>query len=338
MRRDERVRVGVLGAGFISDYHLAGLQAAGAAIVAIASRTAAAAARQAARYDIPCALADCDALLSRSDIDAVVIATPDRTHAMLAHAAIAAGKAVLLQKPMAPTAAAAQRLAAAAERAGVLLCVSFMHRHFAEVVRARELLVAGAIGQVYSVRQRNATPGADWAAWFYDRAQAGGVVLQLGIHGIDLLRHLCGEIVAVRATTAIRKTRRTLANGTIVTPDNEDTAFATYRFASGALATHEMVYHEMAGTDRFRTELYGETGTLWLRTERGPLARFAAPEGWRTPALPAEAVGVRQHRHFLAMVRGDAPPDGSAADGVASLRVAEAIYRAAASGAWEDVG
>ena len=329
--------VGLLGAGYISDYHLAGLQAAGARIVAIASRNGTSALRQAERYQIASVADDYQALLVRRDIDAVVIATPDRTHAPLAWAAIAAGKAVLLQKPMAATAAEAQQLAQAAKDAGVLLCVSFMHRYFAEVGQARELLAAGAIGEVYTVRQRNATAGADWAAWFYDRQQTGGVVQQLGVHGIDLLRQLCGEIVAVRATTALLKKRRVLNDGTIVVPDNEDTALVTYRFASGALATHEMSYHEAAGTDRFRTEIYGASGTIWLRSERGPLAWCAAPGAWRTPELPAESVGERQHRHFLAMVRGEMPADDSASAGVASLRIVETIYRAAASDRWEEI-
>ncbi len=56
------------------------------------------------------------------------------------------------------------------------------------------------------------------------------------------------------------------------------------------------------------------------------------------PEIPGESVGERQHRHFLAMVCGAAPTDDSAQDGVASMRVVEAIYRAAASGAWEELG
>lgn len=338
MAAGKRVRVGILGAGFISDYHLAGLQAAGAEIVAIASHSGISAARQAARYSIAVVADDYYALLARRDIDAVVIATPDKTHATLAQAAIAAGKAVLLQKPMAATVAEARQSIKAAERAGVLLCVSFMHRYFAEVGRTREVLAAGMIGPIYTVRQRNATPGADWAPWFYDRTQTGGVVQQLGVHGIDLLRQLCGEIVAVRASTALFKTRRMLRNGMVVEPDNEDTALATNRFASGALATHEMSYNEATGTARFRTEIYGEAGTIWLRSERGPLAWCIAPGQWHTAALPDESVGERQHRHFLAMVRGEAPVDDSAAAGVASLRIVEAPYRAAVSDTWEDLG
>jgi predicted dehydrogenase len=155
------------------------------------------------------------------------------------------------------------------------------------------------------------------------------------------LRYLFGEIEAVLATTALVKTQRLLSDGRVVMPDNEDLALVAYRMASGMLAAHEISYNEVAGTDRFRMEIYAEKGTAWLRTERGRLAVYSqeqsAEDGWFLPDLPAEDVGFRQHDHFLKMLRGDAPVDGSAFDGFISVLVAEAIYRSAKSGAWEKV-
>lgn len=332
------LRVGILGAGFISDYHIAGLQAAGAEVTAIASRRPDRAREKAARWGIPTVVDDPAALLRRDDVDAVIIATPDATHEPLALAAARAGKPMLIQKPMAPSAAACRRILEAARAAGVPVFVSFMHRYLEEVEALRGLLQAGALGAVHAVRQRNATPGADWAAWFYARDQVGGgVVLQLGVHGIDLLRRLFGPIEAVLAATATVRRERRLADGTLVRPDNEDLAIATYRFASGLLAVHDMSYTEAAGTDRFRMEVYGERGTAWLRTERGRLAVARREDGavrWQTVDLPPEQPGLRQHAHLLAMLRGEAPDDGSALDGLASVEVAEAVYRSAAAGAW----
>ena len=167
------------------------------------------------------------------------------------------------------------------------------------------------------------------------------MLLQLGVHGIDLLRHLFGDIVSVRATTARMVSARTLADGTVVHPDAEDLVLATYRFASGMIATHECSYSEVAGTDRFRMEVYGTAGTAWLRTERGRLALYApdyiGQAGWLVPDLRTDQVGYRQHQHFLAMVRGDVSPDHSARAGLASIRVVEAVYRAANTTTWEEV-
>ena len=337
-----RLRIAVLGAGFISDYHIAGLQQAGADVVALFGRRETLVREKAARSGIPLATTDYRTILARDDVDAVVIATPDFTHEEVAIAAAQAGKAILLQKPMARTSAECLRILEAAEKAGVVLTVSFLHRYFEEVQAVRELLGRAALGPVSHARQRNASAGADWAGWFYEKEKVGGgVVLQLGVHGIDLLRHLFGEIQAVSASIATVRAARTLVDGTRVRPDNEDLALATYRFASGVVATHEMSYTEIAGTDRFRLEIYGERGTAWLRTGRGRLAVHLADDAgrgeWVTPSLPAPSFQERQHRDWLAMVRGDRPPDSSARDGLAAALVAEAIYGSAASGRWEAV-
>lgn len=335
-------RIGLLGAGFISDYHISGLHQAGAEVVSIFSRTEANAQAKAAQFGIPHCTANYTELLTRDDLDAVVITTPDYTHEALAVAAAQAGKAILLQKPMARNSQECLNIIRAAAENNVPLYVSFMHRYLIEIEKIQELLAANALGQIYTIRQRNATPGADWAAWFFSKEKVGGgVVLQLGVHGIDLLRYLFGEIEGVKATTALMKKTRRLADGSTVEPDNEDTALATYRFASGAIATHEMTFNELSGTDRFRMEIYGEQGVAWLRTERGRLAVYAPEywglEGWVEPKLPAPNFAYRQHQHFLAMLRGEEAPDTSARDGLATLLVSEAIYRSAESNNWEEV-
>lgn len=337
----QRVRVGMLGAGFISDYHIAGLQEAGADVMTIFSRTEARAQEKAQSFGIPHFTTDYQEVLARDDVEAVVIATPDFTHAEIAVAAARAGKPSLIQKPMARSSQECLRIIEAAEKARVPVYVSWMHRYFEEVVKVRELLAEGVLGRIYSIRQRNATPGAP-LAWFYSKEKVGGGgVLQLGIHGIDLLRYLFGEIEAVKATTALMKKEVTLADGSLITPDAEDMAIAIYRLASGAIAVHETAWNEIAGTDRFRMEIYGERGTAWLRTEKGSLSLYAPEymgrEGWFEPDLPKHPFGWRQHHHFLAMVRGEDPPDSSARDGLASILVAEAIYRSAVSGDWEEV-
>lgn len=339
----EPVRVGLIGAGFISDYHLSGLQEAGADVVTICSRTGVTAREKAKQFSIPRVAADYREVLAQDEVEAVVIVTPDFTHETLAVAAAEAGKAILLQKPMARSVEECERILEAAEKAGVLLCVSWMHRYFAEVGTMRAFLSEETLGRVHTIRQRNATPGKDSKTdWFFSREKVGGgMVQQLGVHGIDLIRLLFGEIEAVSAVIAIVKTERVLADGTVVKPDNEDTALVTYRLASGALAVHEITCNEVAGTDRFRMEIYGERGTAWLRTEKGPLALYAPDNldraGWYTPELPTSLPGPQQHRHFLAMVRGQEPPDSSGRDGLAAARIVETIYRSAESGQWEEV-
>ena len=334
----EIIRIGMIGAGFISEYHLAGLRAAGGAEVRVLmGRTPDRVAALARRFDIPDMVTDYRAVLDRQDIEAVVIATPDDTHEEISVAAAAAGKSILLQKPMARSSAECRRIIAAARQAGVHLQVSFMHRYFEEVVRTRELLADARLGPVFAVRMRNATPGADWNDWFFFKDRVGGgVVLQLGVHGIDLIRHVIGEIESVTARVATLRRERRLADGRTIRADNEDHAHAIYRLDGGALASHEISWSEVHGCDRFRLEIYCAEATLWLRTERGSLAVYApalmGSRGWFLPELPSRPLGQSHHAHWLDILRGKIAPDRTAEDGLATLLVSEAIYHSAATG------
>jgi predicted dehydrogenase len=338
MAASKPVRVGLIGAGFISDYHLNGLAATGEAqFVAISSGTAEKAARQAQRFGIPHYTSEWREVLRRDDVDAVVVTTPDHTHGEIAIAAAEAGKAALLQKPMAPSSAECEAIVAAAERCRTLLVVSFMHRYFDEVVALRELLAQGGLGEVLSLRVRNATPGPDWNAWFFKKELVRhGVVAQLGVHGIDLMRYLFGPIARVKATVAQLQPERILLDGTRVANETDDHAFAVYKFCAGPLGSHEMTFAEQAGCDRFRLEVYGSEGTAWLRYPSQGLALWAPKvtgvKDWVNPQLPGRPFGQLQHAHFLAQVRGDEPPDGTGRDGLQSMRVVEAVYRASESG------
>jgi predicted dehydrogenase len=335
------VAVAVIGSGFIADYHVNGIRAAGGAeIVVLVSRSAANAARRSAELGIPRWGTDHRQVLADPAIDAVVVATPDDTHAAIAIDALAAGKAVLLQKPMALDAAECRAILAAGKASAAPLTVSFMHRYFPEVAWLKQVLAEGSLGPIHTVRMRNATPGADWNDWFYMADHvAGGVVMQLGVHGIDLIRHLFGPIseVSARMTTALPERR--LRDGRLVRSRLEDNVLATYRLPGGVMATHEMSYTEVQGCDRFRLEVYGQKGTAWLRTERGAAALYAPAttgrEEWVTPRLPSEPFGAAHHRHWLSIVRGQSPRDDTPEAGLASIEVAEAIYRAANSGCRE---
>ena len=312
----KRVGIALVGAGSIAGYHLAALAAIPECSVRlIVSRGRAKAEALAQRFGVGEAGDDIAAALARSDIDAVVVTTPDDTHEEVTIAAAAAGKSILVQKPMATTSAACRRMIAAAESAGVDLQVSFMHRFFEETVLCRDLLAKGAIGEVTSVRLRNATPGPDWADWFFKRERVGGgVVYQLGIHGIDLIDYLIGPIAALGARTATLRPERTLADGRVARVENADSAWATYELGGGGFASHEMSMVEVAGCDRFRMEIYGTKGTMWLRTERGPLAlyapKFLGHDGWSTPALPDTVLGLRQHQAWIDGLIGSAPRAG----------------------------
>lgn len=329
--RDGKVRIAFVGTGSIATYHLGGLAHVPEAelrwiVGRDGARTAAAAAKFGAAASI-----DLAGVLARDDVDAVIVATPDDTHEAIALAVARAGKALMLQKPMAADSAACRRILAAFAAAGCDLQVSFMHRYFDEFVAAQALVVSGAIGKVRSIRLRNATPGPDWADWFFDPARvSGGVVHQLGVHGIDLLGLLAGPVADVSARAAILKPVRRLADGRDVAVGNPDSAWATYGFASGVVASHEMSMIEAAGCDRYRMEIYGDEGTLWLRGELGPLAiRRRGDAGWELPAAAPTSPGARHHRRWIDGLLGRLPREATAADALAGIAAAEAVLESA---------
>ena len=335
---DGTVRVGVIGAGGISHYHLGGPQAAGRAdIRVICGRHEERVTPVAEQYGIPGAETDYRAVLERDDIDAVLILTPESLHEEIGVAAAEAGKAMMGQKQIAHSIETCERLIAAAERAEVNFQVSYMHRYFEEVVYVRDLIKSGKFGAIHTVRMRNATSGPIWP-WYYDPSVAGGgVVFSLASHGIDLIQHLFGPIDDVSGRTACMMRERTLPHGEVVTGiELEDVAFATYRMKSGVLVDHEITGCDQKGTDRFLVEIYGEKGTVLLRGQRGPLAIYApnvtGVSDWYVPELDDRPFGPRHHAHWLDIVRGAVPDEASAWDALAGLHVMEAIYEAAWSG------
>lgn len=340
---DEKVAVAVIGAGFISNYHINGLKAVPEAeIVAIADSRGERAEARAQEHGIKEATDDYRRLLDRRDIDAVVISTPDDRHEEVALAAAEAGKAILLQKPMAMTVDGCRNILASARAAKVDLQVSWMHRHFEEVAYTQQLLRDERVGPVFAVRIRNAVSPAVDKAWYYKKGVvAGGAVLQLGIHGIDLSQHIFGRIESVNATTDILMRNRRMPDGEIITPEVEDHAFAQYRYAGGALGTHEMTSCEAHGTDRFSMEVYCANATMLLRGSRGALSVWApdvlGKSGWVVPALEERPFGARHHAWWIDIVRGERPTEDTATDGLRAQIVADAIYVSAATGTRQDI-
>lgn len=338
------LNIAVIGAGFISDYHVNGINAAGGAhITTIVGRNRERTLARAEALGIPNIATNYHEVLADDAIDAVVIVTPDAAHKEMAIDALRAGKPVLLQKPMAMNSSECREIMDAAEQSGCKLTVSFMHRYFPEITWLKQVLAGQTYGPVHFVRMRNATPGADWGDWFYNPANvAGGVVMQLGVHGIDLLQHVFGPITSVQALSTTMNPKRHLADGRTIDVELEDNTLAHYQFAAGFNASHEMSFTEVAGCDRFRLEVYFEKATAWLRTKDGAAqvsvdAAIGEP-GWQNVELPDDPLGREHHAHWLDIVRGNAPVDDTSGAGLSTHLIGEAIYAAAQQRKTIDVG
>jgi predicted dehydrogenase len=239
---------------------------------------------------------DWHTLIKRDDVDLVDVCTPGDLHAEVAIAALAAGKHVLCEKPLANTLAEAEAMAAAAARAaarGVRAMIGFNYRRVPAVALARQLVTEGRIGRIRHVR---ASYLQDWLVdpsfpltWRLQADRAGsGALGDLGAHIVDLAQYLSGELIAdVSAATATFVPERPLAQapggtaeapgGTAEAPGGsprsgpvtvDDAAIFTGRLPSGALASFEATRFATGHKNELRIELNGDRGSLAFDLER----------------------------------------------------------------------
>ncbi len=346
------LKIAVAGAGQIGKRHIEMIgrnRSRGCRLSAIADPSPAAEAT--ARAQAVPLYRSLDELIARDRPDGIVIASPNQLHVEQALACVAARIPTLLEKPVADHYAGGVRLCEAADAAKVPILVGHHRRHSAIMSRAVEVVKSGALGRLVAVTGTALFYKADNEG-YYDGANAwrrqpgGGPILLNMIHEIGNLRSLAGEIAAVQAFTS---------NATRGFPV-EDTAAIVLRFVSGVLGT--FLLSDTAASDRSWEHASGEDprydpahtadddcyvivgtmGQLSVPTMR--LARYPDEPGrsWHKPlvktGLALEPVDPleRQIAHFCDVIRGDAAPLVSARDGLANLRVVEAIVESARTG------
>jgi predicted dehydrogenase len=303
-------------------------RAAGCELVAIASRDAATARRAAHDLAIPTSHGSYEALLDDPDVDAVYIPLPNHLHAEWAIAAARAGKHVLCEKPLAMTAADAQRMADAFEAAGVRLMEAFMYRHHASWVAVRELVASGRIGRLTAVQS--------WFSFYNDDPSnirnvlefGGGAVYDIGCYLINLSRMLFGgEPTRVEASVFRDPTSGVdiLTNGLL-------------EFEGGAATFGCSIRAE----DDQRVHIYGTDGRISIGIPFNippdrPTQVFVT-KGGDPPVAPATEVltfepgdpYAAEFERYSEAILGGLPTPVPAEDAVANLRVIERVFAAGA--------
>jgi predicted dehydrogenase len=226
----------------------------------------------AAQFGFARATDDWRRLVEDPAVDVVSIATPNALHWPIAQAALAAGKAVWCEKPLALTLAEAQAMAAAAEGAHTQVGYNYIQnpafRH------AQSLVQAGRIGRVVHIRgvvdeDYQADPDLPWS-WRARRAEAGlGALGDLGCHLLSMVVGLGGPIASLIAETQIVHATRPLADGSgRAAVENEDTASAILRFASGARGSISCSRSAWGRKNRLDVEVHGTKGSIAFCQER----------------------------------------------------------------------
>lgn len=252
--------------------------------------------------------------------DAVDICLPTDAHHATALQAIAAGRHVLCEKPMAIDVAQCDQMMTAADKAGVTLMPAQVVRYFADFKHAHELVAKGAVGNPVTARtRRGGKAPVGSAGWFQDASRSGGVLLDLAVHDFDWLRWTLGEVKSVSA----RSVR--LTNPQALAGKPGDYALTTLQFDSGAIAHVEATWLDPSG---FRTtlEVCGDEGMIEFDSRKTATLRRHNEEGSQveSPLLPSDDPYYNQGRAFVETVTGKRPAPVTALDGLRAVQIARA--------------
>jgi predicted dehydrogenase len=373
----QQLRVGIAGTGFIGSVHARSARLAGARVVAVAASSPESAETAATALRADRAAASAEELVQDPELDVVHICTPNHLHQTLAAAALAAGKHVICEKPLAMDAAGAEQLVAAAGAAGRQAAVPFVYRFYPTVREARERVRAGETGVVHLV---HGTYLQDWLLrpedgnWRVDESLGGAsrAFADIGSHWCDLAEF----VTAQRLTRLSARTLTTVpervsgshrhafaagdGTGELRQVSTEDAALVQFETDAGALGSVVISQVSAGRKNRLWIEIDGSEEALAFDQER-PEELWAgrrptetiirrdpeslSPSAARYATLPgghpqgyADCFDAFVADFYEAVQTGQAP-DGLPvfADGLRSNRITEAVLASAASGEWVDV-
>jgi predicted dehydrogenase len=348
----------VVGTGFGARVHVPALRAAGFRVEALVGRDRERTARRAEQTGVPRAITALEEALRLPGVVAVTVATPPAEHAPVVHAAIAAGKHVVCEKPFALDAAEARAMHDAAVAAGIVHRLGFEFRWAPERATVARALAAGAVGAPRFATLVNhvalvAGSTRVMPEWWWDAARGGGWLGASGSHAIDQIRTWLGEIESVSADATLTSPRRDVA---------EDSFSVLFRCRNGAAGVLQQTGAAWGATAGF-TRVAGTTGSLWLDGDDVYIAdasgarHLPVPDDLRLPEIAANAADPRErftHRELGPYTRlceslrdeilgrspavDASPRPPTFADGLASMLVIDAIRASVVRRAWVDVG
>jgi predicted dehydrogenase len=334
------LKVGMVGAGFISDIHFHAFAhfLPEVEVVAVASPNRAG--EFAKTRGIPHSYSDYRKMLRMKEIDAVTVALPNYLHCQVAVDAAKAGKHVICEKPICKTLEEADLMIATCKKQGVLLLYAEELCFAPKYVRAKQLIAEGALGEPFLVKQSEEHDGPHMA-WFWDvNLSGGGVLLDMGCHSIEYGRWVFGKpkvkSVTAHMGTYVHKNRT----------QGEDHSFCIVEYEGGKVNMAEDSWAKGGGVDD-RCEIYGTKGHTRADLLRGSSLLTYSQEGYGYAVEKAgDTKGYsftmfeeiwnygfpQEMRHFANCILGKEKPMETGEDGREVLKILYAAYQSAGEG------
>jgi len=338
------MKFALIGCGDIGSLRAAAISRMnGSRLVAVADADAARARKLAASYGAVLASNWRD-LVQRDDLDAVIVSTPPPLHAEMCIQALENGKHVLCEKPLARTPEECKQILDTAARMNRVLATGFNYRFYPAILKAREILYSGLIGELDHIRSYAGHPGGSEFThpWVHDvNVMGGGALLDNGIHIIDLTRYFLGEVAEVKGYAT---------NKVWGFPGCEDNGFALLKSPSGKIASLQASWSEWRGY-RFQIEVYGTRGcvrasyppmmTQMVRMDSsGSKARrkiymfplLQVVERVRSYRWTGLQSFIKELTAFTQTIFGEKTALALGLDGLNSVKIAHAVYQSTRAG------
>lgn len=359
MLKSPALRIGIVGAGVMAEYHVTGYRKAGAEVVAIADRNPEAGTRFARKMEIPEVYASLTELLARCHVDAVSVITPNKFHRELAIEALEHGCHVFCEKPPALSAAETMEMKLAAERNGKLLSFNFNNRAREESRAVMDYIRSGEMGRINSAQavwmRRSGIPG--FGGWFTSKSLSGGGPLIDLLHMMDLALYFMGypepEWVLAQTFDDFISNRNFkgvwgIPDGKNGVTDVENACHAFLRFRSSQVLFVRSSWAEMIEREEIYVSLQGSRAGALIRrrfdrdgvdlTSRDDTRLFTCEHGRqvnRNIILPKDEMMGRIDSigNFVNAIRGEEPALVTPDEAVSLMRIIDGIYRSAREGA-----
>lgn len=269
-----------------------------------------------------------DELIYNSDIDIIDICTPNVYHYETLKKAISAGKHIYCEKPLCVNYGQAKEIEQLASESGITAQIVFNNRFLPAVLRAKQLIDSGRLGRIISFRceylHASAADPDKKAGWKQNKDICGaGTLFDLGSHAVDLMYHLCGKIIKVKACSQIAFPERKGMNGEIWKTNADEAFYMICKTEGGAVGTIEASKLAVGSNDDLNFSVYGEKGSikfslmepnwLWFYDAKAPDGSYGGERGYKKieccgryeypgggfPSFKAPVGWLRGHLHSM---------------------------------------